>query len=202
MAEQKEVTVTNSLTGGQKGSKPAQLFDAPPEALLELAKVYGYGAEKYDHHNYRKGYNWSLSYNALLRHVLASINGEDFDPESGLPHMAHAAWHCLTLTQFLLDRKANRTPPELDDRYSAAPWWRTPVEELSGKFGVDYIQVCVDGNGKWDDELHEVLSDAHISHYHGGSTHGGLGDGDDATTIYGPNGHIKYDYPFETWRTS
>ena len=115
-----ELRVTNPLTGGQKGSKQAQLFDAPPEALLELAKVYGHGAEKYSHHNYRKGYNWSLSYNALFRHLLASINGEDIDPESGLPHMAHSIWHCLTLTQFLLDKEAGRHPPELDDRWVVA----------------------------------------------------------------------------------
>ena len=113
-----ETIITNSVTGGQKGSKLAQLFDAPPEALLELAKVYGYGAEKYDHHNYRKGYAWSLSYNAMLRHILASMGGEDIDPESGLPHMAHATWHGLALTQFLIDKLNGNHPVELDDRFA------------------------------------------------------------------------------------
>lgn len=123
-----EIRVTNEQTGGMKGSKIAQLFDAPPAALLALARVYGKGAEKYDHHNYRKGYKWSLSYNALLRHVLASIDGEDVDPESGELHMAHAAWHCLTLIQFLLDKQQGRHPPDLDDR------WEYPDEiEIVGK---------------------------------------------------------------------
>ena len=112
-----ETRVTNPLTGGEKGSKLAQLFWAPPDALVELAKVYGYGAEKYAPNNFRKGYNWSLSYNSLLRHILASEAGEDIDPESGLLHMAQAAWHCLTLIQFMFDKETGAHPAELDDRY-------------------------------------------------------------------------------------
>lgn len=112
-----EIRITDPSTGGQKGSKASQFFDAPAQALLMLGEVYGKGAEKYDHHNYRKGYKWSLSYNALFRHVFASMAGEDIDPESGLPHMAHAAWHCLTLTQFLLDKQSGAHPASLDDRF-------------------------------------------------------------------------------------
>ncbi|KKM27369.1 hypothetical protein LCGC14_1575330, partial [marine sediment metagenome] len=113
-----ETRVTNPLTGGEKGSKLPQLFWAPPAALRELAKVYGYGAEKYAPNNFRKGYNWSLSYNSLLRHVLAAAEGEDRDPESGLLHLAQAAWHCLTLIQFYLDKESGAHPPELDDRWT------------------------------------------------------------------------------------
>ena len=113
-----ETRVTNKLTGGEKGSKLPQLFWAPPAALRELAKVYGYGAEKYAPNNFRKGYNWSLSYNSLLRHVLAAAEGEDRDPESGLLHLAQAAWHCLTLIQFYLDKESGAHPPELDDRWT------------------------------------------------------------------------------------
>lgn len=112
-----EARIVNTLTGGEKGSKPSQLFSMPAEAMEILGKVYAMGAEKYDLHNYRKGYKWSLSYNALMRHVLASMRGEDFDAESHLPHMAHAAWHCLTLVQFLCDNLNGHHPPELDDRY-------------------------------------------------------------------------------------
>lgn len=112
-----ETRVTNPLTGGAKGSKPAQIFWTPPRALLEVGKVNGMGAEKYEPHNFRKGYNWSLSYNSLLRHVMASIDGEDIDPESGLLHMAHAAWHALALIQFYFDKESGAHPPELDDRW-------------------------------------------------------------------------------------
>ena len=116
-----ETRVTNPLTGGQKGSKPAQLFWSPAHALLEVARVNGMGAEKYSPHNFRKGYNWSLSYNSLLRHVMLSEAGEDIDPESGLLHMAHAAWHALTLIQFYFDKESGAHPAELDDRWVPVP---------------------------------------------------------------------------------
>lgn len=90
-----------SETGGEKGSKPAQLGAIDPLALLVLAEVAGFGAQKYDSFNYLKGYDWSLSFNAMQRHALAFWNGEDTDPESGLPHMAHVAWHGLCMTSFL-----------------------------------------------------------------------------------------------------
>lgn len=96
-----EVRVT-SATGGQKGRKPAELATIDPLALMELAKVSGFGAQKYESFNYLKGYDWDLSHNALYRHYLAYLNGEDLDDESGLPHITHAAWHALALTSFLL----------------------------------------------------------------------------------------------------
>jgi len=96
-----EVRVT-SATGGQKGQKPAQLSTVDAVALLKLAEVGGYGGRKYEPHNYLRGYAWSLSLDALFRHTLAFESGEDFDPESGLPHVTHAAWHCLALTSFMV----------------------------------------------------------------------------------------------------
>lgn len=89
-----------SETGGEKGQKSARLGTVDPLALLVLAEVSGFGARKYAAFNYLKGYDWDLSYDALTRHLLAFWNGEDHDPESGLPHITHAAWHCLALTSF------------------------------------------------------------------------------------------------------
>lgn len=96
----KETRITDPETGGQKGSKIAQLGALDPNALLDVASVAGFGADKYEVFNFTKGYRWSLSYNAMQRHLLAWHSGEDNDPESGLPHLAHAAWHCLTLLTF------------------------------------------------------------------------------------------------------
>ncbi|MDQ6721209.1 MAG: DUF5664 domain-containing protein [Candidatus Dormibacteraeota bacterium] len=89
-----------SPTGGEKGQKPAQASTLDARALLILAEVGGFGTRKYAPHNYLRGYAWSLSLDALQRHVWAFQAGEDVDPESGLPHMAHAAWHALALVSF------------------------------------------------------------------------------------------------------
>jgi len=102
---------TVSATGGAKGEKDSQLAWCDPLTLLELGKVYGFGARKYDPSNYRKGYEWSKSFSAMMRHALAFWSGEDNDPESGLPHMAHAAWHCLTMISFMREHR------QFDDRF-------------------------------------------------------------------------------------
>jgi hypothetical protein len=116
-----EVRVT-SMTGGEKGQKDIRIGGADPIAMLELGRIYGVGEKKYDRFNYLRGYAWSLSIDALMRHLLAFQSGEEydecsahpgqhgddhnFDPTtcdgSGLLHTAHAAWHCLALTSFQL----------------------------------------------------------------------------------------------------
>lgn len=95
-----EVRITDPVTGGQKGQKRAQLGALDPAALMSVAEVAGFGNSKYARYNYARGYDWSLSYDALQRHLHAFWGGEDNDPESGLPHTAHAAWHCLALLCF------------------------------------------------------------------------------------------------------
>lgn len=109
-----EVRVTDPQTGGQKGSKLAQLGAVDPRSLMEVAKVAGFGGEKYERYNFVKGYRWSLSYDALQRHLNAWWAGDDNDEESGLSHLAHAAWHCLALMTF--QRHGRGT----DDRFASA----------------------------------------------------------------------------------
>lgn len=106
-----EVRVT-SETGGQKGSKPQRFDLIPGEALWTLAEVYGRGSEKYEDRNWQRGYAWSLSFAAMMRHAWQFWNGEDMD-EDGLPHLAHAAWHAFALLWFAAHM------PQYDDRESA-----------------------------------------------------------------------------------
>jgi len=96
-----ETRVTDRFTGGQKGRKLTQVGALDPVALIELARVAGYGAVKYAPHNYLKGYDWALSFDAMQRHALLFWAGEDFDTESGQSHMAMVAWHALALVSFM-----------------------------------------------------------------------------------------------------
>lgn len=102
MSQQEEVRVVDQKTGGAKGSKPEMVGALDALSLLTVGRVAGMGATKYARFNFLKGYNWSLSFDAMMRHALAFWNGEDLDQESKLPHMAHCAWHGLTLVSFLL----------------------------------------------------------------------------------------------------
>lgn len=74
----------------------------PPEILLELGEVYKYGEKKYFRDNWKKGAPWHEFYGSVLRHVFKWWLGEDIDPESGLPHLAHAMWNLTTLRYFQL----------------------------------------------------------------------------------------------------
>ena len=89
-----------SPSGGQKGVKLEQYGLIPVRALREVARVYGYGAQKYAPNNWRKGYPWTWAYDAMQRHLNSFWEGEELDPESGLPHLAHAVFHCLTLMTY------------------------------------------------------------------------------------------------------
>jgi len=80
-------------------------------ALEETAKVMDFGKEKYDAHNWRKGFAWSRPLSAAMRHLMAFNDGEDKDPESGLSHLAHAACCIMFLLEF------EKTHQELDDRF-------------------------------------------------------------------------------------
>ena len=71
-----------------------------PEALEELVRVYTFGAAKYDQDQWRKGMSWRRVFAAIMRHAWAWMRGEDCDSESGLPHLAHAAWGCFTLMAY------------------------------------------------------------------------------------------------------
>lgn len=72
-------------------------------AILEVAKVGTFGAEKYGDHNFRKGLKWSRLADAGLRHFFSYLCGERIDPESGLSHMAHVAWNVLTMLEFEIE---------------------------------------------------------------------------------------------------
>jgi hypothetical protein len=95
-----EVRVVDPVTGGAKGSKQCQMGAVDPQALMQVGLVAGFGGIKYERYNFAKGYKWSLSYDAMQRHLMLFWNGQDNDDESGLPHLAHAAWHCLALLTF------------------------------------------------------------------------------------------------------
>ena len=86
----------------------------PPMALLEVAKVMTYGAHKYEPGNWAKeGVTYNRYYAACMRHMLHWQAGEDFDPETGLNHIAHAASNLLFLMALILIKR-----PNIDDRLS------------------------------------------------------------------------------------
>lgn len=117
-------------------------------ALVELAKVLDFGAKKYSAHNWRKGIQWSRVIGAALRHIEAFNDGENFDQETGLCHLAHAMCCCMFALNYF------HTHPELDDRHTAgaaddSKLVRPELQEQT--------------NGEWDDVRPGGLHDSALN---------------------------------------
>lgn len=72
----------------------------PAVPLMQVGAVFGYGAQKYSDNNYLAGdMSYGRVYAAAQRHLNAWWGGEEFDPESGFDHLAHATTCLLMLMQ-------------------------------------------------------------------------------------------------------
>ena len=64
----------------------------PWNELEEVVRTLNFGAEKYGVDNWKKVEDGERRYqDAAVRHLKAVMTGEHKDPETGLPHYAHAA---------------------------------------------------------------------------------------------------------------
>ena len=109
-----EVRITDPDTGAEKGRKLARMDLIPADPLWELAEHYGKGCSKYADRNWERGYDWSLSYGAAMRHMVQFWSGEDTDVETGSKHVIAAAWHCLALAEFMDTNRAKDDRPMKD----------------------------------------------------------------------------------------
>lgn len=107
-----------ATSGGTKHDSDKPRMDLIDSYAMEmLAEVLTFGAKKYAAHNWRKGIAYSRLIAAALRHIYAINNGQNDDPETGLPHAAHA----MCCMMFLVWMQAERD--DMDDR------WEQPESE-------------------------------------------------------------------------
>lgn len=107
----------------------------PPYAQEQYAKVITLGAEKYAPRNWERGMSWTGILASLERHILAFKRGEDYDPETGLLHLAHAMCNVAFLLEFY------KTYPQGDDR----PKWYLNQPRIA----LDVDEVLCDFVGGW-----------------------------------------------------
>ena len=117
------------MTEGVKydGEKP-KMHLLPPKAIIEVAKVLTFGANKYDEENWKKLEDLQSRYTSgALRHIFAHMDGEDLDSESNVSHVAHAICCLLFKLEIELEQKSKEKRSresvsfEHSTRYKAAP---------------------------------------------------------------------------------
>jgi hypothetical protein len=128
-----------SHTNNQETEKPSNPKDSvgirrvpfstvPMEVTAEVGLAMLEGALKYGRHNYRTiGVRSSVYFDAALRHLVRWWEGEDIDPDSGLPHIVKA------LASLYVLRDSQITGLLNDDRPPPVPEWANRMNEYAGK---------------------------------------------------------------------
>lgn len=104
------------------GTRKAPLSVLPWPVLFEAGLGMLEGARKYGRHNYRAvGIRNSVYFDAALRHLAAWWEGEDIDPDSGLPHVTKALCCLMVLRDAQMQGKAtDDRPPESETGFLKA----------------------------------------------------------------------------------
>lgn len=83
------------------------VFGGFSRALIEVARIGTFGANKYTDNGWKGVDNGYERYtNALYRHLLAESDKE-YDEESEMLHAAHAAWNALARLELILRTNEN-----------------------------------------------------------------------------------------------
>lgn len=108
------------------GKPPLHLL--PPDALVMVARVLEFGAEKYSPRGWEKGeLSWSDCCRAILAHTWRVLGGQWLDPESGCPHVAHIACNALFVCA-MAARGIGKHDVEGVDRVTFDAWQQTPEQ--------------------------------------------------------------------------
>lgn len=112
------------------GIKRVPFSTVPSEVTAEVGLAMMEGALKYGRHNYRTvGVRGSVYYDAAFRHLTAFWEGQDIDPDSGLPHIVKclASLYVLRDSQIMGNWVDDRPP-----RLPVSDVWQAALNKLAG----------------------------------------------------------------------
>lgn len=100
----------NGISQHTKGAKldsgkpdAGLVLESFPNALMAVAEVATFGANKYTRGGWKEVPGGLLRYKAAeMRHKLYREMGEEYDKESGFLHRAHEAWNALAQLEYVL----------------------------------------------------------------------------------------------------
>lgn len=87
----------------------AEMFIDFQDSMVELSKVWAFGANKYDKANWKLVDDALNRYtNAMLRHLIAEEQSA-LDDESHMLHAAHVAWNALVRLHFVIENEKHKS---------------------------------------------------------------------------------------------
>ena len=103
------------------GTAKVPFSTIPAQVMAETGLAMMEGALKYGRHNYRvSGVRTSVYYDAALRHLTAFWEGQDIDPDSGLPHLVKAIACCAVVRDSQIRGNwVDDRPPKTEDGWVA-----------------------------------------------------------------------------------
>jgi Domain of unknown function (DUF5664) len=108
-------------TGVKHDARKPRFSLLPTRAVADVVAVLEYGARKYAPGNWMIVPDARTRYfDAAQRHLLSWWDGERIDPESGLPHLAHATC-CLLFLAWFDSRSMERDSVGYDANGSPTP---------------------------------------------------------------------------------
>lgn len=112
VAAKPDLHVPGAKDDGAKPRIDLILVDMP-RALLEVAKVATFGANKYSDGGWLRVPHGEKRYRAAMqRHDLSeNIDGGGLDPETKFLHAAHVAWNALARLELILRERASQPAP-------------------------------------------------------------------------------------------
>jgi hypothetical protein len=118
-------TQTEEAMSVTKDTNPKDALGIKKAPMHVVSAVFQYlvglgmmeGSRKYGSHNYRvAGVRASVYYDAARRHLDAWWEGQDIDPDSGLPHLAKAGASLAVIVDAVYNGKwEDDRPPKLKD---------------------------------------------------------------------------------------
>lgn len=103
------------------GRRKVSMAAVPCQVLMEMGLAMQEGGIKHGRHNYRVvDVRASIYYDALWRHVTAWWEGQDIDPDSGLPHLAKAMASLAVIRDAEINGHCiDDRPPAMQDNWQA-----------------------------------------------------------------------------------
>lgn len=122
MTQQKQELDSRSLVG------KSRVDLIPAEVLMELGRVYAFGATKHNDQAWRQGVTYSKLYGSMMRHSYKWWGGETEDGETRIHHLASVIFNAVSLLYYELFPEKYK---KFDDRWVAGPFGDVIEPEIS-----------------------------------------------------------------------